>query len=80
MKSSSDAAFIQDYEDLIHKVSNDLDSIISEIETLTINNVTERPPQDIIFDAIPLLRKLKHAKQETKSSLNHIHTLKKTKS
>lgn len=68
----------QAYCDLLQKSIHDLESMSREIEFETINKLTNKPDQDIIFSTVPLLRKLNDAKQEALFSLN-LFTQKLTK-
>lgn len=72
----SDKEAITRYRTLLEKVDNELDSMIAEIESETIGNLTEKMPQEILFDVVPLMKKLSGAKKEVEQSLA-IYTTKK---
>ena len=55
------------YKELFRRTIRDIDTIVTEIETNTIN--AENVPQHVLFNAIPILKKLKDAKKEASTSL-----------
>ena len=60
---------------LLSQVVSQLDSIIYEIEDYTMNPRSRlKEFQDLKFDAIPILRKLKDARKYAQHSYNHYET------
>ena len=47
------------YRDLWERIQRDVDSLISEIEMTTTQQVSRAVPKDVIFDSVPILRSLK---------------------
>ncbi|MEC8677843.1 MAG: hypothetical protein VXX85_03205 [Candidatus Margulisiibacteriota bacterium] len=63
---------IAEYRTLLTQVVDQLDSIIYEIEDYTLNPRSRlKEFQDLKFDAIPILRKLKDARKYAQQSHRH---------
>ena len=63
---------INQYHALLEQVIQQLDSLIYEIEHLTLYSASNKEPvSELKFDAIPLIRKLKHAKKYAQQSHDH---------
>ena len=61
---SIDITIIQKYVATLEKTIRDLNSIIHEYDHEFMNNTTNNVPQDIRFDSVPLVRKMKDAHKE----------------
>ena len=71
---------IEQYNELLTQTISQLDSIIYEIEDYTLNPRSRAADfQDLKFDAIPILRKLKDARKYAQQSKAHYGTIKKTR-
>jgi hypothetical protein len=63
---------VSEYCELLSQSVNQLDSIIYEIEDYTTNPRQRiKECQDLKFDAIPVLRKLKDARKYALQSIDH---------
>ncbi len=63
---------VDEYRTLLTQVVDQLDSIIYEIEDYALNPKSRlKEFQDLKFDAIPILRKLKDARKYAKHSYDH---------
>ena len=62
---------LREYEELLHMVQTDLNTLIYEIESRTVNHAGTDIPKDILFDCVPILRKLKDARKYTEESIRH---------
>ena len=63
---------VDEYRVLLSQVVDQLDSIIYEIEDYTLNpKARKKEFQDLKFDAIPILRKLKDARKYAQQSRSH---------
>ena len=51
------------YCDLLERTIRDIDAISQEFDMAFLNNMATKVPQDIRFDAVPMLRKLKNAQK-----------------
>ena len=58
------------YRDYLETVVSDIETLLYQCDQEFIHNTTEKVPQDIQFDVIPVMRKLKEVKKEAKTSLN----------
>ena len=71
---------IEQYKELLNQTISQLDSLIYEIEDYTLTPRSHEPDfQDLKFDAIPILRKLKDARKYAQQSKAHYGTIKKTR-
>ena len=71
---------IEQYNELLTQTISQLDSIIYEIEDYTLNPRSRAADfQDLKFDAIPILRKLKDARKYAQQSKAYYETIKKTR-
>jgi hypothetical protein len=61
---------ISGYCEILRKTVADIEFLMAEIENETLNNVMNKPHQDILFDVVPILRKLKAAKKDAEESLS----------
>ena len=72
LESMSKSSEIAEYRTLLTQVVDQLDSIIYEIEDYTLNPRSRlKEFQDLKFDAIPILRKLKDARKYAQQSNRH---------
>ena len=72
LESMSKSTEIAEYRTLLTQVVDQLDSIIYEIEDYTLNPRSRlKEFQDLKFDAIPILRKLKDARKYAQQSNRH---------
>ena len=72
LESMSKSTEIAEYRTLLTQVVDQLDSIIYEIEDYTLNPRSRlKEFQDLKFDAIPILRKLKDARKYAQQSHRH---------
>ena len=72
LDSMSKSTEIAEYRTLLTQVVDQLDSIIYEIEDYTLNPRSRlKEFQDLKFDAIPILRKLKDARKYAQQSHRH---------
>lgn len=53
---------------VLEKIIADIDMLVNEIEYETVNN-TVRQPQEIIFDVVPIIKKLRDSQKEARTSL-----------
>jgi len=60
----------RDYKELLERCLLSIESLVYEIESLTINQLTTKIPTDIIFDSVPILKRLKDAHKLTLESLH----------
>ena len=67
-KITIDRTQVHDYCELLERTIRDIDAISQEFDSAFLNNISEQVPQEIRFDAVPILRKLKNAKKDAKSS------------
>ena len=65
-----DSVILTRYCSLLEKTVRDIDSIVHEYDHEIIHNSTEKVPQDIRFDVIPMIRKLQLARKEALTSLD----------
>lgn len=65
-----DAKTVNSYCELLERTIRDIDAISQEFDASFLNNISQKVPQDIRFDAVPILRKLKNAKKDAKISLS----------
>ena len=63
-----DTSHYQEYHVLLERINSDLDALIYELESHTVNQPSGTVDPDIVFDAIPILRKLKAARDTTQQS------------
>ena len=69
---------IEQYKELLTQTISQLDSLIYEIEDYTLTpRSREKDFQDLKFDAIPILRKLKDARKYAQQSKAHYGTVKR---
>lgn len=63
-----DTSHYQEYHGLLSRIQSDLETLTYELESHTINKPSGTVDPDIVFDAIPILRKLKAALVATSQS------------
>ena len=76
LENMSKSTEVAEYRTLLTQVVDQLDSIIYEIEDYTLNPRSRlKEFQDLKFDAIPILRKLKDARKYAQQSHRHYESL-----
>lgn len=55
---------------LLEKTIRDIESITQEFENEIVNNHGTKVPRELVFDTVPILKKLREAQREAKTSLN----------
>ena len=70
-KKIDDNEAFQSYCELLERTIRDIDSISQEFDAAFLNNISVKIPQDIRFDAVPIMRKLKNAQKDAKQSFSH---------
>jgi hypothetical protein len=60
---------VDSYCYLLEKTIRDIDSISQEFENEIVNNNATKVPREVIFDTVPILKKLREAQREAKISL-----------
>ena len=59
----------KNYRSLLEQTHRSIESLIAEIESETVNNLTEKMPREIIFDTVPILNKLRESIRFIEESL-----------
>lgn len=72
-----DESLLDEYRQLLEHSQNQLDTLIYELENISVQRLTTFPTE-LKFDAVPIIRRLKEAKKLTQESL-FIHRKRKTK-
>ncbi|RAP32707.1 hypothetical protein DID75_04220 [Candidatus Marinamargulisbacteria bacterium SCGC AG-410-N11] len=74
MPKKKNASFNDDdqrYLDLLNQTQRSIQQVIYEITSDTTDKIVDKPSQDIIFDAVPIINKLKEALKYTEDSIFH---------
>ncbi|MDA1353438.1 MAG: hypothetical protein O3A01_03065 [bacterium] len=69
-----DKSHYPEYHALLCRIHSDLETIAYELESHTVNQPSGTVDPDIVFDAIPILRKLKTALEATAQSKSFFKT------